>query len=299
MLRDMSALWGKRMKGVAAVVSVLGLLAASLGGCEYADDGGPPGVAASAPPSNAGPGHPDSGVSSNSPAVPPEQANDEQMRRLLGPPGTDELPYLTATGAAAAWSADVPAGDYLLTAACVAAQYAELEVRLGGAYAEESNILCHTRRVMRLTHQGGLITARVAAAADPHFGASGVRLEPYPEVPGSSAGPANGWAAEQLGPEQPGEVRGYPVPGQWHRSGPVESPGTLTLTFVCEGTGAVEITVFKPNGDDLYAGSGFTCGRPFPADIPAGPDGVLVRVDATHDPVRAAYSLLPSTGGGQ
>lgn len=298
MLRDMSALWGKRMMGVAAVVPVAGLLAAALSGCEYADDGGPPGLAGSPPRSNAGPDRPDSGKASTSPTVQPERANDEQLRRLLGPPGTDQLPYVTATGAAAAWSTEVPAGDYLLTAACVAAQYGVLEVRLAGAAPEQSNLLCHTRRVMRLNHQGGLITARVASAAEPRFGASGFRLEPYPDAPGSTVEPAAGWSAEQFGPAQPGEVRGYPVAGRWHRSGQVGSPGTLTLTFACEGTGTVEISVVKPNGEDLLSGSGFPCGRPRPTDIPVGPDGILVRVDSTSDTVRAAYSLLPAAGSG-
>lgn len=296
MLRDMSALWGKRMMVLAAVVP--GLLAAALSGCEYAGDGSPPGPAASPPRSTSGPDRPDSGNAPDSPTVPPERANDEQLRRLLGPPGTDQLPYVTATGGAAAWSTEVPAGDYVLTAACVAAQYAVLEVRLAGAAPEESNLLCHARRVMRLNHQGGLITARVTAAAEPRFGASGFRLEPYPDAPGSTAEPAAGWAAEQLGPAQPAEVRGYPVPGRWHRSGPVGSPGMLTLTFACEGTGAVEITVLKPNGDDLLSGSGFPCGAPRPTDIPVGPDGILVRVDSTHAPVRTAYSLKPSAGSG-
>ena len=192
MLKGMSALWGKRMVGVAAVVPILALIAAVLGGCEYStdqytDDGDLPGAAASPPPTNAGQDRPDSGGASNAPAVPLKQANDEQMRRLLGPPGSEELPYRTATGAAVAWSTDVPAGEYLLTAACVAAQYAVLEVRLGGAPPEESNILCHARRVMYLNHQGGIIAARIAAAADPLFGGSGIRLEPYPAVPGPPA----------------------------------------------------------------------------------------------------------------
>lgn len=296
MLRDMSALWGKRMRGVAAVVAVAGLLAAALSGCEYEDDGGPPGPAASPPRSTSGQG---SVSSSSSPTVPPERANDEQLRRLLGPPGADQLPYVTATGGAAAWTTEVPAGDYLLTAACVAAQYAVLEVGLAGAAPEQSNLLCHTRRVMRLNHHGGLITAKVAAAAEPRFGASGFRLERYPDAaPGSAAEPDAGWAAAILGPAQPGEVRGYPVPGQWHRSGPVESSGTLTVTFACEGSGAVEIDVFKPDGEDLLSGSGFPCGTPRPTDIPVGPDGILVRVDSTHAPVRAAYSLKSSAGSG-
>lgn len=52
MLRGMSALWGKRIVSVAAVVPVLGLLVAGLAGCEYADDVGPSPSGAAGPTGN-------------------------------------------------------------------------------------------------------------------------------------------------------------------------------------------------------------------------------------------------------
>ena len=100
---------------------------------------------------------------------------------------------------------------------------------------------------------------------------------------------------------QAGEFRGYPWDGKWHHSGPVDAPGMLTFTFVCEGPATVDVTVLRPKGEALFQGSGLPCGRPgpVPADIPVGPEGVMVMVDANNHPVQAAYSLLPAAGSGQ
>ncbi|MDQ0078300.1 hypothetical protein [Arthrobacter oryzae] len=61
----------------------------------------------------------------------------------------------------------------------------------------------------------------------------------------------------------------------------------------------VDVTVLRPRGEDLFKGSGLPCGRPLSADIPMGPEGVMVMVDSDNSPVQAAYSLLPTAASGQ
>ncbi|KQR65560.1 hypothetical protein ASF98_10685 [Arthrobacter sp. Leaf337] len=74
--------------------------------------------------------------------------------------------------------------------------------------------------------------------------------------------------------------------------------GKLTFTFVCDGPVMVDITVLRPKGTDLFRGD-VPCGRPFSADLPVGPDGVMVMMDSNNYPVQSAYSLVPAAGGGQ
>ena len=301
MLRDMSALWGKRIAGVAAVVPILALLAGGISGCEYNTDGDAPRDAASGPPSNASP---DNRVKPPSLRDPPNlqdnpnpQDNIDALTEVLGPPDGSGLPY--ASGGAASWTEDVPTGEYFLTAACVAAPGAELVVRLGNAEPERTSFRCGMGQVMYLDHKGGRISAEVVPPADWPYVFTGVKLDPDQTPRGPSAADTTAWAARELGPVQPGEFRGYPWAGKWQHSGPVDVPGLLTFTFVCGGPATVDVVVVRPKGGDLYSVSGLPCGRPVPTDIPVGPEGVMVMVDSNNYPVQAAYKLLPAAGSGQ
>jgi len=289
MLRGMSALWGKRIVNAAAVVPVLCLLAAGLAGCEYSTDGDAPRDAVSGLPSNASPDNP---VTPHN-----QQDNIDALTELLGLPDGSGLPY--ASGGAASWTADIPAGEYFLTAACVAAPAAELTVQLGDAEPDRTTFGCGMGKVMYLDHKGGRINAEVVPPADAPYFFTGVRLDPDQAPRGPSAANTTAWAAGELGPVHAGEFRGYPWTGQWHHSGPPAVPGMLTFTFVCAGPATVDVTVLRPKGEDLFQGSGLPCGRPFPADIQVGPEGVMVMVDSNNHPVQAAYSLLPAAGSGQ
>jgi hypothetical protein len=288
------------MVSVAAVGPVLALLAAVLGGCEYstdtyAEDGDPeqsqPPAAASRPPTDAGRDLADSRDARHSP-----QDNIDALAELLGRPDGSGLPY--ASGGTASWTADIPAGEYFLTAVCVAAPGAELVVRLGTAAPERTSFRCGMGKVMYLDHKGGTISAEVVAPADAPYVVTGVRLDPDKAPRGPSFAQTTAWAAGELGPVQAGEFRGYPWEGQWHHSGAPAVAGMLTFTFVCDGPVMVEVTVLQPRGTDLFQGS-IPCGTPFPADFPVGPEGVMVMMDSNNYPVQAAYSLVPAAGGRQ
>jgi hypothetical protein len=280
---------------MAAVVPVLWVLAAGLGGCEYSTDADAPRDAASGPASSAGPASnpgPDEGDA-------PHRQQDyiDALTELLGLPDDSGLPY--ASGGTASWTADIPAGEYFLTAACVAAPAAELRIQLGDAEPNRITFGCGMGKVIYLDHKGGTMDAKIVPLTDaPHF-VSGVRLDPDKAPRGPSAAETTAWAAAELGPEQAGEFRGYPWAGQWHHSGPPPVPGMRTFTFVCEGPVMVDVTVLRPRGEDLFKGSGLPCGRPLSADIPMGPEGVMVMVDSDNSPVQAAYSLLPTAASGQ
>jgi hypothetical protein len=276
----------------AAVVTVLCVLSAGLGGCEYSADPDTPKDAASVPPSNASP---DDRVTPPNPPDPQDYI--DALNELLGGPDASGLPY--ASGGAASWTEEVPTGEYFLTAACVAAPGAELVVRLGNAEPERTSFRCGMGKVMYLDHKGGRISAEVVPPADSPYVFTGVKLDPDPAPRGPSAAETTAWAAGELGPVQAGEFRGYPWAGSWHHSGPPVEPGTLTFTFVCEGPATVDVTVLRPKGEDLFQGSGLPCGKPFSADFPVGPEGVMVMVDSNNYPVQAAYSLLPAAGSGQ
>ena len=282
---------------VAAVLPALCLLAGGISGCEYNADGDVPTDAASGPPSNASP---DNRVSPSSLRDQPyPQDNIDALEKVLGPPDGSGLPY--SAGATASWTEEVPTGEYFLTAACVAAPGAELVVRLGNAEPERTSFRCGMGKVMYLDHKGGRISAEVVPPAEWPYVFTGVKLDPDRAPRGPSAAETTAWAAGELGPVQAGEYRGYPWDGKWHHSGPVDAPGMLTFTFVCEGPATVDVTVLRPKGEALFQGSGLPCGRPgpVPADIPVGPEGVMVMVDANNSPVQAAYSLLPAAGSGQ
>lgn len=282
---------------VAAVLPALCLLAGGISGCEYNTDGDVPTDAASGPPSNASP---DNRVSPSSLRDQPyPQDNIDALEKVLGPPDGSGLPY--SAGATASWTEEVPTGEYFLTAACVAAPGAELVVRLGNAEPERTSFRCGMGKVMYLDHKGGRISAEVVPPAEWPYVFTGVKLDPDRAPRGPSAAETTAWAAGELGPVQAGEYRGYPWDGKWHHSGPVDAPGMLTFTFVCEGPATVDVTVLRPKGEALFQGSGLPCGRPgpVPADIPVGPEGVMVMVDANNSPVQAAYSLLPAAGSGQ
>ncbi|WP_146072310.1 hypothetical protein [Arthrobacter sp. Y81] len=288
----MSALWGKPIIRVAAVLPALCLLAGGISSCEYNTDADVPRDAASGPPSNASP---DNRVTPPSPQDP--QDNIDALAEVLGPPDGSGLPY--ASGGAASWTEEVPTGEYFLTAACVAAPGAELVVRVGNAEPERTSFRCGMGKVIYLDHKGGRISAEVVPPADSPYVFTGVKLDPDQAPRDPSAAETTAWAAGELGPEQAGEFRGYPWDGKWHHSGPVDVPGMLTFTFVCEGPATVDVTVLRPRGEDLFQGSGLPCGRPVPADIQVGPEGVMVMVDSNNYPVQAAYSLLPAAGSGQ
>ena len=273
----------------AAAVPVLCALAAGLGGCEYSTETDAPKAAASGPPFSTGP--------ANGTALHNQQDNIDALTELLGLPDEGGLPY--ASGGTASWTADIPAGEYFLTAACVAAPAAELRVQLAAAEPELLTFGCGMGKVMYLDHKGGTIEASIVPPADAPYFVSGVKLDPDQAPRGPSAAETTAWAAGELGPVQAGEFRGYPWDGKWHHSGPVGAPGMLTFTFVCEGPATVDVTVLRPRGEDLFQGSGVPCGRPFSADFPVGSEGVMVMMDANNIPVQAAYSLLPAAGSGQ
>lgn len=282
---------------VAAVLPALCLLAGGLSGCEYNTDSDVPRDAASGPPSNASP---DNRVTPPSPRDPQDpQGNIDALAEVLGPPDRSGLPY--AAGGAASWTEEVPTGEYFLTAACVAAPGAELVVRLGNAEPERTSFRCGMGKVMYLDHKGGRISAEVVPPAGSPYVFTGVKLDPDQTPRGPSAAETTAWAAGKLGQVQAGESRGYPWDGKWHHSGPVEGPGMLTFRFVCEGPATIDVTVLRPRGEALFQGSGLPCGGsgPVPADIPVGPEGVMVMMDANNYPVQAAYSLLPAARSGQ
>ena len=274
---------------VAMAVPVLCVLAAGLGGCEYTTDGYAPKQSASGPPSTSAP---DTRAAPHN-----QQDNIDALTELLGRPDGSGLPY--ASGGTASWTADIPAGEYFLTAACVAAPDAELTVQLGDAEPHRTTFGCGMGKVMYLDHKGGRIDAKIVPPTDAPYFVTGLRLDPDQAPRGPSAAETTAWAAGELGPVQAGEFRGYPWAGQWHHSGPPAVPGTLTFTFVCEGPVAVDITVLQPKGEDLFQSSGLPCGRPFSADFSVGPEGVMVMVDSNNYPVQAAYRLLPTAGNGQ
>jgi hypothetical protein len=280
-------------------VPVLCVLGAGLGGCEYSTDADTPRDAASGPPSSASPS-----TSTDNRGTPPNRSDPQDpqdyidaLAEVLGPPDGNGLPY--ASGGAASWTEEVPTGEYFLTAACVAAPGAELVVRLGNAEPERTSFRCGMGKVVYLDHKGGRISAEVVPPADSPYVFTGVKLDPDPAPRGPSAAETTAWAAGELGPVQAGEFRGYPWAGNWHHSGPPAEPGTLTFTFVCEGPATVDVTVLRPKGEDLFQGSSLPCGRPFSADFPVGPEGVMVMVDSNNHPLQAAYSLLPAAGSGQ
>jgi len=152
-----------------APVPVLCLLAAGLSGCEYSSDSDGFRVSTS-PPSSSGSG--------SQSAQESQQASTDALTEILGLPNGGQLPYAAAS--AASWSAEIPAGTYILTAACVSAPAADLVVRLGDAAPERTTFGCGLRKVLHLDHQGGRISAEIVPVTDAPHVFTGVRLDPGP-----------------------------------------------------------------------------------------------------------------------
>jgi hypothetical protein len=174
MLVGMSALWGKPMVQFVVVAFCLLLGISGLSACEY----------------SAGENSTDQKTTeqekpdgdSPRPSSPPNLA---ALTRMLGPQSSTGLPY--STGTSAAWTTDVPAGEYLLTAGCVGSRGAEVTVQQGDSAPEKSSFQCGRGHVVYLDHKGGRIVAEVVPDAKGQDGVTGIRLDRHPAPRGPGA----------------------------------------------------------------------------------------------------------------
>ena len=262
-------------------------LAAGLSACEYSSGNGPA-ISGSADPSSG------SGQATGS-APASGESNTDALRRVLGRPDSTGLPY--ETGPEAILSADIGAGQYLLTAACVRAPGADVSVTFGDSSPEKYSFSCGMGKVIQIDYTGGKILAQVVPQ-EPRTGAvTGLKLEHHP-APRDMAARNQGWMTEQLGAEKPGEFRRFLSSGEGTATGPLASAGTYDLAFVCSGPDAVDLLAMDANGDPIAELPAVPCGPVFRTNLQLNADGARILVASDSDGLRAAVSILPGQKAG-
>lgn len=270
----MSALWGARILRVKVVILVLLL---PLAACEYSPDE-PPAPAPTATHS-----------------VDPAVFLAAVTRQLGGPPAGSSFPY--AIGKTAEWTAELAAGDYLLTAACSGATRLDLKLTRAQGLPEAWDYPCGEARASFFRHTGGTLTARATALYGLDAGVAGVKIEPNSDESLRENFGASAWARDVLGPSRPGEYRGSATSDAPTSFGLAAPAGRYELNFVCRGTAATRLSIRSWSGAPALAEMTVPCGEVISTDLQLPSDGAELSMAPAGGTGQYSFRLVPSGKG--
>ena len=270
----MSALWGARILRVKVVILVLLL---PLAACEYSPDE-PPAPAPTATHS-----------------VDPAVFLAAVTRQLGGPPAGSSFPY--AIGKTAEWTAELAAGDYLLTAACSGATRLDLTVTRAQGLPEAWDYPCGEARASFFRHTGGTLTARATALYGLEAGVAGVKIEPNSDESLRENFGASAWARDVLDPSKPGEYRGSATSDAPTSFGLAAPAGRYELNFACRGTAATRLSIRSWSGAPALAEVTVPCGEVISTDLQLPSDGAELSMVPAGGTGQYSFRLVPSGKG--
>ncbi len=270
----MSALWGARILRVKVVILVLLL---PLAACEYSPDE-PPAPAPTATHS-----------------VDPAVFLAAVTRQLGGPPAGSSFPY--AIGKTAEWTAELAAGDYLLTAACSGATRLDLTVTRAQGLPEAWDYPCGEARASFFRHTGGTLTARATALYGLEAGVAGVKIEPNSDESLRENFGASAWARDVLDPSKPGEYRGSATSDAPTSFGLAAPAGRYELNFACRGTAATRLSIRSWSGAPALAEVTVPCGEVISTDLQLPSDGAELSMAPAGGTGQYSFRLVPSGKG--
>ncbi|QDW30656.1 hypothetical protein FFF93_013390 [Arthrobacter sp. KBS0702] len=270
----MSALWGARILRVKVVILVLLL---PLAACEYSPDE-PPAPAPTATHS-----------------VDPAVFLAAVTRQLGGPPAGSSFPY--AIGKTAEWTAELAAGDYLLTAACSGATRLDLKLTRAQGLPEARDYPCGEARASFFRHTGGTLTARATALYGLEAGVAGVKIEPNSDESLRENFGASAWARDVLDPSRPGEYRGSATSDAPTSFGLAAPAGRYELNFACRGTAATRLSIRSWSGAPALAEMTVPCGEVISTDLQLPSDGAELSMAPAGGTGQYSFRLVPSGKG--
>ncbi|MFD0047614.1 hypothetical protein ACFVGV_20750 [Pseudarthrobacter scleromae] len=257
---------------------VAAVLAMPLAGCEYSGPDEPP--APSSPP----------------PATPSAASfkdNVNEVARLLeASPTGPGMP--SEAEPAGKLSLDLAPGDYLVTGACAGVYGAKLTLVKADGVPEASSFECTSTLDRFVRHDGGPLTI----SAVPPTGrpaATGVKVQANPDHRLSELEDLSDWAAQQLQPPVPGELRGTGSGNTTTTAGVAAAPGQYELQLVCAGLPVAELSVSTWNGAELLAPASVPCGGSvFKAPLVLPTEGANLTMGPGGLDSRFAYRLVPT-----
>lgn len=254
------------------------VLAMSLAGCEYSGPDEPP-VPSSPPPAT--------------PSAASFKDNVNEVARLLEASPTDPgMP--SAAEPAGKLSLDLAPGDYLVTGACAGVYGAKLTLVKPDGVPEATGFECTSRLDRFVRHDGGLLTI----SAVPPTGrpaATGVKVQANPDRRLSEAEDLSDWAAQQLQPPLPGELRGTSSGNTTTTASLSAPPGQFELHLVCAGLPVAELSVSTWKGAEVLAPVQVPCGGSvFKAPVVLPTEGADLRIGPGGPDSRFAYRLVPT-----
>lgn len=262
----------------ARVFTVAAVVAMSLAGCEY-----------TGPPEQLAPSSP--------PPVTPSSASFEdnvsEVARLLGAsPGDPGMP--SGAEPAGKLSLDLAPGDYLVSGACAGVYGAKLTVVKADGVPEASSFECTSTLDRFVRHDGGPLTI----SAVPPTGrpaATGVKVQVNRDRRASELEDMSEWAAHQLQPSVPGELRGASSGNTTTTAGLSAQPGEYELHLVCAGLPVAELSVATWNGAEVLAPVQVPCsGSVFKAPVVLPTEGADLTMGPGGLDSRFVYRLVPT-----
>lgn len=269
----MSALWGARNLRAKVLLLVLLLPVAA---CEYSPDEPSPGPAAR---------H----------SVDPALFLAEVARQLGGPLANSGVPY--ATGKTAAWTGELAAGDYLLTAACSGATRLEVKLNRERAFPQSWDYPCGEAHSSFIRHKGGTLTARATALYGLDGGVAGMKIEPNTDASLRENFEASAWARNVLDPSVPGEIRGSGTSDNPTSIGLSAPSGRYELDFACRGTASVQLSIHSWNGAEALSEISVPCGEVVSTELALPADGANLTVAPAGGTGQYSFRLVPPGRG--
>lgn len=269
----MSALWGARI--LRAKVLLL-LLVLPVAACEYSPDEPLPAPTAT---------H----------SVDPALFLAEVTRQLGGPPANSGAPH--ATGKTAAWTGELAAGDYLLTAACSGATRLEVKLNRERALPQSWDYPCGEAFSSFIRHKGGTLTVSATALYGLGEGVAGMKIEPATDASLRDNFEASSWARDVLDPAVPGEIRGSGTSDDPTSFGLSAPPGRYELDFACRGTASVRLSIRSWNGAEALAAVSVPCGEVISTELELPADGADLAVAPAGGTGQYSFRLVPPGRG--
>ena len=270
----MSALWGARILRTKMVLLVLLL---PLAACEYS------------------PEEPPAPVPTATHSVDPAVFLAAVTRQLGGRPAGSGLPY--AIGKTAEWTAELAAGDYLLTAACSGATRLELKVTRAEGLPESWDYACGEARASFFRHTGGRLTARATALSGLEAGVAGVKIEPNSGESLRENFGASTWARDVLDPSRPGEYRGSGTSDAPTSFGLAAPAGRYELNFACRGTAATRLSLRSWNGAEVLPERTVPCGEVTSIALQLPSEGAELSMAPAGGTGQYSFRLVPPGKG--
>ncbi|WP_156507303.1 hypothetical protein [Arthrobacter sp. OY3WO11] len=254
------------------------VVAISMAGCEY-----------SGPPEQSAPSSPPPATPS---AASFEENVNEVTRLLDASPADPGMP--SEAEPAGKLSLDLAPGDYLVTGACAGVYGAKLTVVKADGVPEAASFECTSTLDRFVRHDGGPLTI----SAVPPTGrpaATGVKVQANPDRRLSELEDLSDWAAQQLQPRLPGELRGASSGNTTTTASLSAPPGQYELHLVCAGLPKAELSVSTWRGVEVLAPVEVPCGGSvFMASVVLPTEGADLTMGPGGLGARFAYRLVPT-----